>query len=199
MAGKSIKPSGTAKDRVAQEVAQGAEMAPDIANELERMRGEQKKHVVENTAGVEVDDLSEVEPLQSIEKAAGELLNFDMPTSYVFELYDGREIEMGPPPVPHMLIVPKMFAERKDLNPIQADAELKMARILLYVRRVGNQRLTLMQTWGEVKKLAQELGELGMRSCYEVYAECWSDYTPTGWKFVKKSVSSKNSATQSRS
>lgn len=161
--------------------AKAPKLAPDVQEQLDRMRAERDKHTANKSDELH-KILREGDPEPDIEDAC-----FQFYSGRKIELFNGMILELGPPPIPHMLVVAKMFDFADASNSTHARANA--AKIMQYVRSVnGRPQPKALVTWQEVEQLIYELGELGCKAVYEVYEQTWADRGGAYWTDVKKNV-----------
>jgi hypothetical protein len=102
------------------------------------------------------------------------------------ELKDGRVIVMGPPGVPHMLVIPEMFKDQKE-DGLVLRSNMLFAKVFQYVRSIDGQPLgKCIRTWAEIVDLMHQLGDLGCCAVEDNYEIWWGTGVGNYWNIVEK-------------
>lgn len=109
--------------------------------------------------------------------------------SVTFELPDGREIELAPPPMPVDLLMPMLLqGDPENVNLAAVGLQSTIIEALLYVRKLDKKDVTPIAGRDQLNLLAYQLGDVGVKSVRAMYNEYFPGITSDTLKVIKKNL-----------
>ncbi len=172
--------------KVSHEIPQDAERVNYAAVQDQReVRDQLAEQAVERELANESVAAPELSPFAQMMQAAQE--NREYLKELVFELPDGRVVEMAIQKVATSLIVTRMMQNEQALNPVVVMGAYTSVKAMLHVQGLEGRTVSRPTNQTELQDLMNRIGNVGCEIIEQMYTLYFSPPPPSAIKILKKS------------
>lgn len=184
---RQVSAEGTAKDRIEKRAGvKTTNMTPEQEAIRERLRDSVKANKVQKEQEKQQELLASV-GLDPVEPADAIAQEINKPRHIT--LYDGREVVLGPPIIPFVIVAPDIFDTTEDISQQKLSARIRNARAMNYVRELNGRKMPpSLNSWEAIAKTIGELGDLGSIAVMDAVESFWPLDGKSYWSETKKNM-----------